>query len=334
MASSHQDRLALIELLDRDGHARVALPVTQWPVSIGRSIDCDVVLDDPHVAPRHAVLYDHGGTLRLEVQSTVNGVRLDKQQVAAGASAPIAGPAQLQIGTTRLRVRLAGEVLLPEEPLLSERVLPWWTLGLLALGVLAWLLGRQWLETDPGEPAIEYVSVLWSVPTGLALWCGLCALGSKLFRHHFDYLPHLGVALAWMLVVLVTDMLLHVMAYMLGWSWASRVSTLVQGLLGAAWLYSHLALIVPSRRKIMAAVVAAMFVGGAVVGAALTYQREDRFFGELYMATLGPPGLRLVTTQPATKFFEDAAALQTRLDARTKAEAESEDPAAPEATEE
>ena len=334
MASSHQDRLALIELLDRDGHARVALPVTQWPVSIGRSIDCDVVLDDPHVAPRHALLHEHEGALRLEVLSAVNGVRLDKQQVAAGAGAAIAGPAQLQIGATRLRLRLAGEVLLPEEPLQSERVLPWWSIALLALGVLAWLLGRQWLETDPGEPAIEYVSVLWSVPTGLALWCGLCALGSKLFRHHFDYLPHLGVALAWMLVVLVTELALHVMAYMLGWSWGSRVSTLVQGLLGAAWLYSHLALIVPARRKVMAAVVAAMFVGGAVVGAALTYQREDRFFGELYMATLGPPGLRLAPAQPAARFFEDAAGLRARLDARTKAEGEAEDPAAPEATEE
>lgn len=334
MATSHQDRLALIELLDRDGHARVALPVTQWPVSIGRSIDCDVVLDDPHVAPRHALLHEHEGMLRLQVQSTVNGVRLDRQQVAAGASAAIAGSAQLQIGTSRLRLRLAGEVLRPEAPLQSERVLPWWTIGLLALAVLAWLLGRQWLETDPGEPAIEYVSVLWSVPTGLALWCGLCALGSKLFRHHFDYLPHLGVALSWMLGVLVTDLALHLMAYVLGWSWASRVSTLAQGLLGAAWLYAHLALIVPSRRKVMAAVVAAMFVGGAVVGAALTYQREDRFFGELYMATLGPPGLRLAPTQPAAKFFEDAAALRARLDARTKAEGEGEDSAAPEVTEE
>jgi len=334
MATSHQDRLALIELLDRDGHARVAVPVTQWPVSIGRSIDCDVVLDDPHVAPRHALLHEHEGSLRLQVQSTVNGVRLDRQQVAAGASAAIAGPVQLQIGTSRLRLRLAGEVLRPEEPLQSERVLPWWALGLLALAVLAWLLGRQWLETDPGEPAIEYVSVLWSVPTGLALWCGLCALGSKLFRHHFDYLPHLGVALSWMLVVLVTDLALHLMAYVLGWSWASRVSTLAQGLLGAAWLYSHLALIVPSRRKVMAAVVAAMFMAGAVVGAALTYQREDRFFGELYMATLGPPGLRLAPTQPAARFFEEAAALRARLDARTKAEGEGEDSAAPEVAEE
>jgi hypothetical protein len=332
MAAGHQDRLALIELLDRDGHARVAVPVTQWPVTIGRAIDCDVVLDDPHVAPLHATLLQHEeGGVRLEVGPSRNGVRLDRQQLAAGTSAPVAGPAQLQIGTTRLRVRLAGEVLAPEEPLVSERVLPWWGITVMALALLAWLLGRQWLETDPGEPAIEYISVLWSVPTGLAVWCGLCALGSKLFRHHFEYLPHLGVALTWMLIVLATELFLHLLAYALGWSWASRVSTMVQGVLGAAWVYSHLALIVPARRRTMATLVATLFGVGSIIGAALAYQREDRFFGELYMATLGPPSLRIVSTQPAERFFEDATALRARLDARAK---DKEEDAPPETTEE
>ncbi len=49
-------RLALVEVLDRDGHVRQAVPVSQWPVTIGRAIDCDEVLDDPHVAARHATL--------------------------------------------------------------------------------------------------------------------------------------------------------------------------------------------------------------------------------------------------------------------------------------
>jgi hypothetical protein len=320
MAAAHQDRLALIDLLDRDGHARVSVPVTQWPVRIGRAIDCDVVLDDPHVAAHHAVLEadDDGGTVRLEVGTSHNGVRVGRQQFPAGSRVPVTGGTPLQIGTTRLRVRLAGDVLAPEEPLALERVLPWWGLVLLALALMAWLLGRQWLETDPGEPAIEYISVLWSVPTGLAIWVGLCALGAKLFRHHFEYLPHLGVALSWMLIVLAADFLLHAMAYTLGWSWASRISALVQGLLGAAWVYSHLALIVPARRKTMAALVLSLFGVGSIVGAALAYQREDRFFSELYMATLGPPSLRLAGTMPAAQFFEDAAALRARLEGRAK----------------
>ena len=50
------ETLALIETLDRDGQPRQILRVSQWPVRIGRAIDCDLVLDDPHVAAHHATL--------------------------------------------------------------------------------------------------------------------------------------------------------------------------------------------------------------------------------------------------------------------------------------
>src|SRR4029450_1978129 len=53
-------RLAIVEVLDRDGHVRSIVPVTSWPVPIGRAIDCDVVLDDAHVAARHATVTGAG----------------------------------------------------------------------------------------------------------------------------------------------------------------------------------------------------------------------------------------------------------------------------------
>ena len=58
-------RLAVVEILDRDGHTRQLVPVWRWPVTIGRAIECDVVLDDPHVAARHATLGDEGGQLQV-----------------------------------------------------------------------------------------------------------------------------------------------------------------------------------------------------------------------------------------------------------------------------
>ena len=53
---SAPERLALIELLDRDGRCVRAVDVTQWPFSIGRALDNDLVLDDPFVAAAHATL--------------------------------------------------------------------------------------------------------------------------------------------------------------------------------------------------------------------------------------------------------------------------------------
>ena len=60
------ETLALIETLDRDGQPRQILRVSQWPVRIGRAIDCDLVLDDPHVAAHHATLAWRDDGLHIE----------------------------------------------------------------------------------------------------------------------------------------------------------------------------------------------------------------------------------------------------------------------------
>ncbi len=45
--------LGLIEAHDRHGALLARAPITHWPVTVGRALDCDLVLDDPFVAPRH-----------------------------------------------------------------------------------------------------------------------------------------------------------------------------------------------------------------------------------------------------------------------------------------
>ncbi|OYU75487.1 MAG: hypothetical protein CFE45_32705, partial [Burkholderiales bacterium PBB5] len=68
-----EDRIALIELLDRDGRVRRAVDVHAWPVRLGRAIDNTVVLDDPHVAAHHATLLtDEQGQLLVQAGDSVN----------------------------------------------------------------------------------------------------------------------------------------------------------------------------------------------------------------------------------------------------------------------
>ena len=52
--------VAVLELLDRDGHVRQSVAVPHWPLRIGRALDNDVVLSDPHVAAHHLVLEPSG----------------------------------------------------------------------------------------------------------------------------------------------------------------------------------------------------------------------------------------------------------------------------------
>jgi pSer/pThr/pTyr-binding forkhead associated (FHA) protein len=113
--------LALVEVLDRDGQVRQTLAVQSWPVAIGRAIDNDLVLADPHVAAHHLRLVAAGddATPAIEVGATLNGVVLGTHRLRAGTSAalPPAGAAPvLAVGRTRLRVRLPGHALDAELP--------------------------------------------------------------------------------------------------------------------------------------------------------------------------------------------------------------------------
>ena len=114
-----EDRLALIECFEREGRPARVLDVWHWPLTLGRAMDNHIVLDDPFVAAHHARIeaLPEGG-LRLQVLHTTNGVRVDGQRLASGASLDLpAQGATLQIGASQLRLRLPGERLAPEKPL-------------------------------------------------------------------------------------------------------------------------------------------------------------------------------------------------------------------------
>ena len=98
-------RLAVVEILDRDGHTRQLVPVSHWPVTIGRAIECDVVLDDPHVAARHATLDDQDGQLQVQLGDTINGAHVRNTLVHGGQRSNLSSGEAFQLGGTRLRVR-------------------------------------------------------------------------------------------------------------------------------------------------------------------------------------------------------------------------------------
>lgn len=309
-------RLALIELLDRDGAVAHRVAVTRWPVTLGRALECDVLLDDPHAAAHHARLAHADGRLTLTVGDTANGLRIAGRLLPRGSEVAVASGSEWQIGRTRLRLRLPGEALAPEQPLAPPAPLRgrWLAAGLVSLVV--WLLGEHWLQSDPGDPASGYLSALVAVPIGLALWCFLWALGSKLFARHFDFFAHLRLALAVLLASLLLGTALPLAAFALSWPWLTRWGEVLTLALGCALVYGHLRLIVPSRRQALAVGFATMFTVGVALKLVLNHQRTDRWFSPLYLNTLAPPALRLAPTIPVEQFVDEARALRTPLQRR------------------
>lgn len=318
--TGHVGLLGMIELLDRDGGVAHRIAVHRWPVTIGRAIDCDVVLDDPHVAPHHATIErpDAAAAPQLRVGESINGARLRGARLVAGDRAALIPGAEWQLGRTRLRLRLSGEALAREE-LLS--IVPPGRGRRAAFGMIVlalWLIGTQWLQSDPGDPLSGYLPALVTVPAALGIWSFVWALGSKLFSRHFDFVAHLQLALAALLLSMLLDALLPLAAFALSWEWLTRVGEMLKLAIGCALVWAHLSLILPTHRHALAVGFATMFVVGTGLKLALNQQRTDRWFGQVYLGALGPPGLRVAPAVTPERFLQEAHTLRAPLERRAR----------------
>ena len=315
------ETLALIELLDRDGQPRHTVRVAEWPVRIGRAIDCEVVLDDPHVAPHHASLVLRDDGLHIEPLHTINGVHLGRARIA-GESVLLQRSTQLQLGATLLRVRLAGEVLAPEQPLMDAhhgtgRRAAWLT-GL-AVAAAVWAGFNQWVGSAPGQSGSEITALYLGAPIALAVWCSLWALGSKLFQRQFAFWPHLEAALFWPLVAMVVQTLSGQLAFALSAPWLAKAGHLVAIAAIAMLLWRHLGIVQPQRRGAFAIVIGGLLAvaGGLDVAERLRHQLP--LAGDLYLGTISVPGLRLAKPVSADTFVKSAAPLEKSLSKWAKA---------------
>jgi len=348
--------LALLEVLDRDGSVRHAVPVHAWPLRVGRALDNDVVLADAHVAPHHfsieaadagvahavgdtRLAHEAGATrLVLAVGDTRNGVQVAAQGGSHAGSrhlrsaerselATQVDAIELTAGLTRLRLRLpehtlAAEVSLPPTAPLLRRAGP----GLAAAcALLIGLLFNTYLTTDPGGLGRALGTMLLATVAGGAVWCGAWALLSKTFTHHARFGWHLRVFLFSSIATLVVGTLPSLLAFTFSWPALSDFAFVGVYCVAAIALYFHLLAVEPARHRVLRWVAAVC----AVVGIGLTMwfnlQRADQFGDELYMSHLFPPALRLARPVATDKFTADLATLQAVLDKKAKEPARGEE---------
>lgn len=315
--------LGVLELLDRDGQWRVAHVVHGWPLRIGRALDNDVLLADPHVAPHHLSIGPAAEGFELQVLDTGNGVdhgpkRLRRGEVDslhADGEAP-----EFVVGRTRLRLRLPGHTVAPERPLGAEvsRARRFGPTALIGLALLAALSFGTWLDSDPDNFVRALGAMLLTALVGTAVWCGAWALLSKTFTRQGHFGWHLKVfltaSLAWLVVGVVPELL----AFALSWPWVSDFGFVALYTIGAAALYFHLLAVEPARPRLLRAVAVVALVSGVGLALWFNHQRSDRLGAELYMSHLFPPALRLARPVPADRFVDDLETLQATLDRKAK----------------
>jgi hypothetical protein len=325
---------AVIEVLGRDGHVRAVHRIGAWPVRIGRSPACDLVLDDAHLAGVHASLsLEEGGdgAPRLSLLDSLNGGWLGRRRLASGDAVALGGGAVFQLGATQLRLRRASDPLPAEQPLQGMALAPRLPalLGLLALW-LALLWGEQWSALNPGAAAVDYALPVLA-PLGLLLgWAGLWALVTQLFQHRFPFATHLWRALLGLSGLTLLSLVLPVLAY----AFSLRQLLIVEALLLPAGLVAllwwHAVLVWPRGRRALG-----WALGGLLAGALLLMvakrQEQQHWFGPPYLATLPPPALRLAAPKPPEALLDSVRALESELARQAGKDA---DPGAPDGADE
>lgn len=152
---------AVVELLGRDGRAVLVQRVTRWPVRIGRSPACDIVLDDAHLAAEHAELQlAPAGGVRLKLLDSRNGGAVAGKRLPAGAEAVLPAGGAFQLGGCSLRLRTSADALAPEQLLVVHPVRHWALVPLLLVAMLflQWL--DRWSAVDPDARWVDYASPL------------------------------------------------------------------------------------------------------------------------------------------------------------------------------
>ena len=324
--------LALIEILDRDGSVRHAQKVLAWPLRVGRSLDNDLVLDDPHVAGHHFTVDANADGVYLAVGDTVNGVEVGAQRLVAGERwQAAAAPSTIVAGRSHLRLRLAEHPLAPEMPLAATRVL--------AQGAapIAWLVGlnllmvvfRTYLETDP-EPFARDVSMTLLGSVAIALgWCGAWTLLSKLFTRQAHFGWHVRVLLTANLAWAAVGALSSVLGFSLSWPWLPGYAFVAQTAVATLGLYFHLQAVEPHRPFFTRAFAASAFVVSIGLLVWSHWQRTESTRSARFESALFPPAWRVAKPVDAETFLSRLQPMEARLEARARKADDADSPVSP-----
>lgn len=214
----------ILEILHPDG-SRTRRRLDALPLTLGRALANDVVLDDPYVDGRHAhISADASGAIRIEDLGSVNG--LLTADAGRGAEVVLRPGTEIRIGRTMLRVRDADEPVPPalvDAPAPHAAVTPpaaailprpvrararrgrraielltMTTRGRLLVATVAVgaLTFHSWLGSFAKSGTSDAFTDFLAIAVVFAIWAGLWAVASKVVVQRVNFVAHLAVIAA------------------------------------------------------------------------------------------------------------------------------------------
>jgi len=279
---------------------------------VGRDLRCDIVVDDEHAAPEHALLtLLEDGRVSVRDLGTRNGTRVDGNRVPADAGA-IIEQGEVSVGRARLHVRTLHTPIGLERAFRREFVRQHRTL-LAVAGVaacIAYAGFHQWL----GAPSsmLRKVTTATLVALGLiGLWTALWALLSKLNQGRWEVRVHLTIASIGAALCAWGYWAAGLMAFAAQWSKVAQVGIAVVGMTALVAVYLHLREATHYARHVALAIAGAVTLVISAIAWIVAIGVQD---GNVNRVDLGPDvrlgAKRVVPNRDIADYLADVGRLQ------------------------
>jgi pSer/pThr/pTyr-binding forkhead associated (FHA) protein len=212
----------ILEVLHRNG-ARSWHRLSDLPLTVGRGLTNDLILDDPYVDPRHArIALNESGDALIEDLGSVNGLVVSDARLQGPV--PVQPGAEVRIGHTTLRFRdpeepvspaLLDEVAAPREPTppavvsatgpsrarrsrVVATIAQWttttWGRLMIAAAAMLSVAMYSWLGSSERSSASEAFFAALAFGFAIAVWAGIWAVASRVSVQRFHFVGHIAVA--------------------------------------------------------------------------------------------------------------------------------------------
>jgi hypothetical protein len=296
----------LVEVLDTHGRiqARHRLTGAGSICKIGRSVVCDIGLDDAYAAAEHTTLtLRDDGRVAITDFGSRNGTRLNGKRVSVDAPAAIED-GELIVGRTRLRIRTAHTVL-PPERVFRRDLLQRYKTSLAITGlilVLSFVAFDQWLAA-PEPLAPRMLATMLGVVVFIGIWISLWALITRIAHGAWTLRTHIAIAANALAIAAWSSWLFGVASFAMQW----RLTVIAAGIGIAAMiaaLYLHLRKASHLSVRTTAIIAASIPL---VLGIAAGWLSQQNTTRDVNRFTLGadvyPPDLRIATTTELDEYL-------------------------------
>lgn len=304
----------LLEVLDDHGDVvlRQRIIGAQSQCRIGRSLGCDIPIDDPFAAAEHALLTLRvDGRVHVQDLGTRNGTQLDGERIRSRDGVVI-GSGELCIGRTRVRVRTSSEALAPER-LFRRDLLQVYRTPIAAAGValcMVFAIFMAWMIA-PTQVAQAVLVGMLAAAAALGIWAGTWALVSRLTVGAWQLRIHLALASLCIALWAWGYWLYGVAMFALQWRRLTPVAVVLAALIAfvVTWRHMHYATRLRRVVTLLLAVLAPVLGGG--VWWLVDQQLDPRTVNRVVQGPpIQPPWVRVSPSLDLADYLADAAELK------------------------